>query len=121
MSFVKEYEGAEPDPFDANITPLLVRVENVPTPAEEPPIVAPSIVPPFMSTVVTDPKLVQVALAAVGAVSIVGEVKVLFVKVSIVARPTKVSVVAGSVRIVSLAGFPPVKAISLPSLDVPSK
>lgn len=56
------------------VLPVDVRSVNVPAAADDPPIIVPSSVPPFISTVVTVPRSVQVAPAAVGDVVIVGEV-----------------------------------------------
>ena len=56
------------------------KVVNDPAAADVPPITVPSIVPPLMSAVVTVPKSVQVAPAAVGEPVMVGEVNDLFVK-----------------------------------------
>ena len=49
-----------------------------------------------------------------------GDVKVLFVKVSVVARPTKVSVASGSVNMLSAVGSPTVNVVSYESATAPS-
>jgi len=75
---------------------VLLSVVNAPVVA----VVAPTV--PLMLILAVPVRLVTVPLAGVpntGAV-IVGEVKVLFVSVSVVALPTKVSVAAGSVTVV---------------------
>ena len=70
-------------PPDTVASPLEVTAVKVPAAGVVAPIVVPSMVPPFMSSVVTAPKSSQVAPAAVGDVEIVGEVRVLFVRVSV--------------------------------------
>ena len=62
--------------------PFEVNAVKVPAAAVELPITVPSIVPPSMSGVFTS-----------------GDVSVLFVSVSVVARPTRVSVAGGSVSV----------------------
>ncbi len=57
------------------ISPVPVSVVNVAAEGLVPPITVPSIVPPLMSAVVTVPKSVHVAPAAVGEVVMVGEVR----------------------------------------------
>lgn len=78
------------------VSPLAPKVVKLPAAG----VVAPTV--PLMLMEAVPVRLVTVPLAGVpktGAV-IVGEVKVLFVSVSVVALPTKVSVAAGSVTVV---------------------
>ena len=79
---------------------LAFKVVKEPAAAEAPPMTAPSIVPPLMSPVVTEPRSVQVAPAAVGEVVMIGETKVLVERLSDPARVAKVPVV-GRVTLVA--------------------
>ena len=63
-----------PEPLPMVVVLLEVKVVKAPLDAEDAPIEVPSIVPPLMSIVVTEPRSAQVAPAAVGLVVIVGEV-----------------------------------------------
>jgi hypothetical protein len=88
-----------------------LRVVNEPAAAEDPPITVPSIVPPFISIVVTVPKLAQVAPAAVGLVVMIGDTRVLLLKLSAPANVASVPVV-GNVTfvdavVVSVRAFAP--------------
>jgi len=65
---------------EANV-PLDAKFVKVPAAGDEPPMTVPSIVPPLISAVVTEPKFVHVAVAAVGDPVMVGEVNDLLVKV----------------------------------------
>lgn len=77
---------------------VVISVSN-PEKVKLPSMVIAPIVPPLTSMVVTVPKSVQVAPAAVGEVVMVGEVKDLLDKVSDPARVARVPVV-GKVRLV---------------------
>lgn len=61
--------------------------------AAAPPMAVPSSVPPLISIVVTVPRLAQVAPEAVGEPPMVGEVRVLLVRVSLPAKVARVPVV----------------------------
>ena len=54
-------------------------------------------------------------------VEITGDVNVLFVSVSVVARPTKVSVASGRVMVLSTEGFVTVSVVSKELTPAPSK
>ena len=70
--------------------PLAVRLVNVPAPADEPPIVAPSIVPPLISAVVTT-RFVKVPAAVEEAPITVPSIAPAFIStVGIVTVPVKV-------------------------------
>ena len=80
--------------------PTEVRVVNVAAAELAPPIIVPSIVPPFISAVVTVPKSVHVAPAAVGEVVITGLTSVLLDKDSIPAKVASVPVVGNVILVV---------------------